>query len=88
MEGRPYENNLKLLLIRRMGPNGLTLEQAMVAYSWFDYYYLLNGGDGRNAYELTRSRVMQAEGLHEKPPVASSVSTVESIKRRLRDWLS
>lgn len=85
MKSRSYENNLKLLLMRRMAENDLSLEKAMVAYAWFDYYHTLFNGDGKKAFELVRERVM---GLDQMPPSQPTPSVRESIKRLLKDWFA
>lgn len=92
LKSRPYENNLKLLLVRRMANNGLSFEKAMVAYDWFDHYYSQyetsrDKNPGQKAFEETRSRVMGPGGLDEKPPMPhASLSIFGEIKRQLKNW--
>lgn len=79
--GRSYENNLKLLLIRQAD---LSLDEAMVAYDWFGYYRTQL--DDKKAFELTRSRVLREGGLDELPSRPFSATRI--AKRRIRSWFS
>lgn len=79
--GRSYENNLKFLLIRR---TDLSLDKAMVAYDWFDYYRAQF--DDKKAFELTRSRILWEGGLDESPPRPFSATRI--ARRWIRSWFS
>lgn len=67
MNSRSCENDLKLLLIRRVAKGNMTFEAAMVAYEWFDYY-ALHFKNGQQVYNLTEARVLKPGGLDESPP--------------------